>query len=170
MLPGFLVSTIATLAMTTLSLAAEPQPPTIDKIDLVRVVKSERRMELLAKGRALRTYKVALGANPVGQKQREGDERTPEGSYMLDWRNPRSAAYKSIHISYPDERDKAAARAMGVSPGGMIMIHGQINGFGWMSPVMQWFDWTDGCIAVTDAEMEEIWTMVQNGTPIEIDP
>jgi murein L,D-transpeptidase YafK len=139
-------------------------------VDLVRVYKAERRMELLSRDVVLRRYFIALGANPVGHKSREGDERTPEGHYVLNWRNPRSASYKSIHVSYPDEADKEAARKAGVSPGGMIMIHGQPNGFGWAAWVIQWFDWTDGCIAVTNAEMDEIWEMVDNGTPIEIRP
>lgn len=168
-MPARLFLSLIALLASQPQLAAA-QTAGAERVDLVRVDKSERRMELLAKGKVLRSYRIALGANPVGQKQREGDERTPEGRYVLNWRNPKSAAYKSIHISYPDDRDEAAARAMGVSPGGMVMIHGQINGFGWMSPLVQWFDWTNGCIAVNNAEMEEIWAMVENGTPIEIDP
>lgn len=139
-------------------------------VTLVRVDKSDRRMELLAGDTVIRTYAVALGANPVGHKQREGDERTPEGRYVLDWRNPNSIAYLSIHISYPNAADSAAAAAAGHSPGGAIMIHGQPNGFGWWSWLLQRVDWTDGCIAVTDAEMAEIWDLVPVGTPIEINP
>ncbi len=127
-------------------------------------------MELLADDLVLRTYPVALGANPVGHKQHEGDERTPEGRYVLDWRNPNSAFARSIHISYPNQADKEQARKAGVSPGGMIMIHGQSKGLGWWAWLFQMFDWTNGCIAVTDEEMNEIWDMVANGTPIEISP
>ncbi|CAG0962526.1 MAG: L,D-transpeptidase family protein [Rhizobiaceae bacterium] len=145
---------------------ASEQPP----IDLVRVVKSERTLELRAGGLLVRSYSVALGGSPVGHKRREGDERTPEGRYVLDWRNPASGFYRSIHISYPDARDRAAAAAVGVDPGGMIMVHGQPNGYGWWSWLLQRFDWTNGCIAVTDEDMAEIWTMVRNGTPIEIVP
>ena len=141
-----------------------------DKADLVRVDKSERRLELLRKGTVLRSYRVALGNAPEGHKREEGDERTPEGRYVLDWRNPGSSFHKSIHISYPNAADRAAAKAAGRDPGGLIMIHGQPNGFGWWSWLLQLVDWTDGCIAVTDAEMDEIWTMVDNGTPIEITP
>jgi murein L,D-transpeptidase YafK len=141
-----------------------------EKVDLVRVDKSGRHMELMSKGVALRTYSIALGGNPIGHKRQEGDERTPEGRYALDWRNPESAFSKSIHVSYPNRADKEAAHMAGVSPGGAIMIHGQPNGFGWAAWVIQWFDWTDGCIAVTNAEMDEIWTMVADGTPIEITP
>lgn len=142
-------------------------PPTID---LVRVHKSERRLELVSGEAVVRSYPVALGANPVGHKEREGDERTPEGRYVLDWRNPKSAFTRSIHISYPNPEDRAAAKRAGVEPGGMIMIHGQTKGLGWWSWLMQLYDWTDGCIAVTDEEMAEIWQMVEDGTPIEINP
>ena len=140
------------------------------KVDLVRVDKSDRRMELVSKGKVLRSYGIALGANPVGHKQQQGDERTPEGRYVLDWRNPNSCCMRSLHISYPNAADKAAARQLGVDPGGMIMIHGQPNGFGWWSWLMQLFDWTNGCIGVSDEDMREIWDMVSDGTPIEIDP
>jgi murein L,D-transpeptidase YafK len=138
------------------------------RIDLVIVEKAARTMMLMSGGQVARRYAVALGDDPVGHKQREGDERTPEGRYVLDWRNPQSAFHRSIHISYPNERDRAAAA--GYSPGGDIMIHGQPNGYGWWSWLLQMVDWTDGCIAVTDEEMDEIWDMVENGTPIEIRP
>lgn len=141
-----------------------------EKIDLVRVGKAERRMQLLSGETVVREYTIALGARPEGHKRWEGDERTPEGRYVLDWRNPKSIAYKSIHISYPNPRDVAAAKSMGVPPGGMIMIHGAANGYGWWGRVLQLIDWTDGCIAVTNREMDEIWALVQDGTPIEINP
>ncbi|RAZ80332.1 L,D-transpeptidase family protein [Mesorhizobium atlanticum] len=138
------------------------------KVDLVRVAKSNRQLQLIGGDKILRSYSIALGGDPVGQKHREGDERTPEGRYMLDWRNPDSVAHKSIHISYPNADDIAAAKALGVDPGGSIMIHGQPNGFGWLGRLLQMVDWTDGCIAVTNSDMDEIWTMVADGTPIEI--
>jgi murein L,D-transpeptidase YafK len=141
-----------------------------DPVDLVRIDKSERRLELLSGEKVVRSYAMALGANPVGHKSSEGDERTPEGRYVLDWRNPGSGYYRSIHISYPNAQDVAAAKRAGVDPGGMIMIHGQPNGYGWWSWLMQMFDWTNGCIAVTDEDMAEIWHMVEDGTPIEINP
>lgn len=140
------------------------------RVDLVVVEKAARQMMLLSEGKTVRTYEIALGDAPVGHKQREGDERTPEGRYVLDWRNPDSAFHLSIHISYPDAEDRAAAATAGYSPGGDIMIHGQPNGFGWWSWLLQMVDWTDGCIAVTNADMDEIWEMVDNGTPIEIRP
>ncbi|WP_308642618.1 L,D-transpeptidase family protein [Mesorhizobium sp. GbtcB19] len=138
------------------------------KVDLVRVEKSQRQLQLIGAGKVLRSYDIALGGDPVGQKHREGDQRTPEGRYVLDWRNPNSVAHKSIHISYPNADDLASARSRGVDPGGFIMIHGQPNGFGWVGRLLQMVDWTDGCIAVTDSDMDEIWTMVADGTPIEI--
>ncbi len=139
-------------------------------VDRVRVDKSERRMELVDNGTVVRTYTIALGGNPVGPKRREGDGRTPEGIYTLKGRNPQSAFHRSIRISYPDEADRAAAAARGENPGGDIMIHGQPNGWGWWGWLTQRFDWTNGCIAVTDAEMDEIWTLVPDGTAIEIIP
>ncbi|TGQ63652.1 murein L,D-transpeptidase [Mesorhizobium sp. M00.F.Ca.ET.186.01.1.1] len=140
-----------------------------EKVDLVRVHKAERRLELIGDGKALRSYGIALGGDPVGHKHQEGDQRTPEGRYILDWRNPNSIAHKSLHVSYPNTDDLAAAKARGVDAGGMIMIHGQPNGFGWWGWLLQLVDWTDGCIAVTDSDMDEIWAMVADGTPIEIE-
>lgn len=140
------------------------------RVDYVRVVKSERMLELRSGKSVVRSYDIALGGDPVGHKQQEGDERTPEGHYFLDWRNPNSGYYRSIHISYPNAADRAAAAAAGVDPGGMIMIHGQPNGYSWWSWLLQRFDWTNGCVAVTDEDMAEIWAMVRNGTPIEIVP
>ncbi|WP_432284614.1 L,D-transpeptidase family protein [Aminobacter sp. BA135] len=158
----FAVLMIALCALTMTAQAGE--------VDLVRVDKSERRLELVSGDKVVRSYAMALGANPVGHKAMEGDERTPEGRYVLDWRNPQSGYYRSIHISYPNADDVAAAKRAGVEPGGMIMIHGQPNRYGWWSWLTQMFDWTNGCIAVTDEDMAEIWQMVANGTPIEINP
>jgi murein L,D-transpeptidase YafK len=153
-----------------IALCASTMTAYASEVDLVRVDKSERRLELLSGDKVVRSYAIALGANPLGHKAREGDERTPEGRYVLDWRNPVSGYYRSIHISYPNADDVAAAKRAGVEPGGMIMIHGQPNGYGSWSWLMQMFDWTNGCIAVTDEDMAEVWQMVANGTPIEINP
>lgn len=139
-----------------------------NSVDRVVVDKSERRMILMSGPHIVVSYRIALGANPIGHKQREGDERTPEGGYRLDWRNVRSGYFRSIHVSYPDQADKADAEARKQDPGGLIMIHGQPNYFGWMAPLLQHFDWTNGCIAVTNAEMQEIWNLVPNNTPIDI--
>ncbi|MBD0260812.1 MAG: L,D-transpeptidase family protein [Cytophagales bacterium] len=141
-----------------------------EQADKVVVYKSKRQMQLLRAEKVLRTYRVALGDNPVGHKRQEGDEKTPEGDYVLDWRNPNSLYYKSIHISYPNAQDRQQARRRGVSPGGDIMIHGRNGPVVLPDGTWKWKDWTDGCIAVTNAEMDEIWKMVKNGTPIQIHP
>jgi murein L,D-transpeptidase YafK len=138
--------------------------------DQVLVKKSQRKMQLLKKGQVIKEYRIALGDNPYGHKLQEGDERTPEGDYVLDWRNPRSNYHKAIHVSYPNERDQDLAKDLGVSPGGMIMVHGMPNYV--TSPVVRAEyrrrDWTNGCIAVDDPEMDEIWSLVRDGTPIRI--
>lgn len=134
------------------------------------MLKKEHTLLLLRGDQVLKTYKVALGGEPVGPKQQEGDHKTPEGAYVLDRRNERSRFYRAIHISYPNEEDQRRAAAKGVPPGGDIMIHGLPNGFGWLGEAHRVRDWTDGCIAVTDAEMDEIWRAVRDGTPIEIKP
>ncbi|MGZ5243648.1 MAG: L,D-transpeptidase family protein [Bacteroidia bacterium] len=139
-----------------------------EKADEVIVYKSKRKMDLLSNGEVIRTYNIALGDNPIGHKQQEGDERTPEGNYTLDWRNSKSICYKSLHISYPNKEDKAHAEKSGVSPGGNIMIHGLHPSIKLLGKIHYMKDWTDGCIAVNNTEMDEIWTMVANGTPIEI--
>ena len=140
------------------------------RADRVLVVKKDRTLQLLKQGKVIKSYKVALGGNPVGPKTRQGDHKTPEGVYVLDSRNAHSQFHKSIHISYPNTHDLAAARARGVSPGGDIFVHGLPNGYGWVGPSHRLKDWTDGCIAVTNEEIEEIWNIVPNGTPIEIRP
>jgi murein L,D-transpeptidase YafK len=141
--------------------------------DKVVVKKSQRKLELHNNGRVIREYRVALGGSPDGHKFREGDQRTPIGDYLLNWRNPNSSFHKSIHISYPSERDKLVSRSLGYSnPGGMIMIHGLPNYVRSESLRQQYAnrDWTHGCIAVQNHEMDEIWAMVRDGTPIKILP
>jgi murein L,D-transpeptidase YafK len=138
--------------------------------DRVVVDKSDRELLLLAGGRVLRRYPVSLGGAPVGHKQREGHERTPEGLYVFDARNPDSAFHLSLHVSYPDAADRRRAAAAGVDPGGMIMVHGLPNAFPFLGRLHRLVDWTDGCIAVTNPEIEQIWAVVPDGTPIEIRP
>ena len=156
---------------TMLLLLLLPNPALgIEKADMVVVEKSESKLYLYSNGKVLREYCVTFGANPKGHKQQEGDERTPEGNYILDYKNKNSSFYKSIHISYPNARDRQRAQRAGVNPGGAIMIHGQKNGLGWLSWMTQHFNWTDGCIAVSNNDMDEIWQAVDTGTPIEIKP
>ncbi len=140
------------------------------KADVVLVTKSERRLDLVNQDGIFASFTVTFGAKPVGHKKMQGDERTPEGHYILDYKNSNSKFYKSIHISYPNSEDRANARRRGVDPGGDIMIHGQKNGMGWASPIAQFFLWTDGCIALSDKDMDQVWAAVDPGTPIEIKP
>jgi murein L,D-transpeptidase YafK len=135
--------------------------------DLVEVFKADRRLDLKRAGQLLKSYTVALGSRPIGHKEVEGDGRTPEGSYVIDARNPKSAFHLSLRVSYPDAEDQARAATEGVSPGGDIFIHGQPNGGA--SPGAQ-ADWTQGCIAVSDAEIREIWSLVPVGARIVIHP
>lgn len=142
----------------------------IPKADKVVVIKSKRLLMLMKEGEIFRTYKVSLGKQPNGHKVRAGDQRTPEGRYILDSRNPKSKYYLAIHISYPNESDIRNAQKHGVPPGGEIMIHGMSQRFDRLGKLSGSMDWTDGCIAVNNAEMEEIWQFVPVGTPIEIKP
>lgn len=150
--------------------AVEDRSPSTPRVDGVLVLKSERKLVLLSHDQVIKTYKVALGGSPVGPKTRQGDHKTPEGLYVLDRRNEHSQFYRSIHISYPSTEDRARARKIGVSPGGDVMLHGLPNGYGWIGAAHRSRDWTDGCIAVTNDEMDEIWRTVPDGTPIEIRP
>lgn len=140
------------------------------KADRVVIKKSERKLFLLKNDEVIKTYNVALGQNPLGDKKFEGDARTPEGSYIIDLRNPNSKFYLSLHISYPDEQDIIEARRLGVPPGGAIMIHGMPNYYDRKELEARGKDWTNGCIAVKDSEIEEIWNMVADNTPIDILP
>jgi tetratricopeptide (TPR) repeat protein len=138
--------------------------------DKILIEKEERRLTLMAKGKVLKIYKIALGGNPRGPKERQGDNKTPEGNYLIDSRNKDSRHHLSLHISYPNEEDKKRAKKMGISPGGNIMIHGIKNGFSWAADSHKEVDWTNGCIAVTDEEIEEIAKLTPNGTMVEIRP
>ncbi|MGL4381492.1 MAG: L,D-transpeptidase family protein [Vibrio sp.] len=139
------------------------------EIDLVHVDKSKRRMYLLQNGEVIREYRVALGPIPRGNKQQEGDQRTPEGNYFLDFIIEESSFYRSIHISYPNQQDLAQAQLRGIDPGGDIKIHGLKNGDARDPAFIQSFDWTNGCIALTNQEMDEFLSLVKLGTPITIE-
>lgn len=147
--------------------SAVVQGPLIDK---VLVLKSERRLQLISRGEPLKTYRISLGKQPKGAKAREGDKKTPEGLYWLDWRKVSDRYNLAMHISYPNITDAAKARREGVEAGGMIMIHGTpIN-----EEYPEWYfhtlDWTEGCIAMRNDDMREVWSMVKDGTLIEIRP
>jgi murein L,D-transpeptidase YafK len=164
---GLLVLVVAVLAYANWPVASLPPGANVDTI-LVR--KGARELVLLRDGQVVSRYRVALGRNPVGPKEREGDGRTPEGSYVLDYRNPKSAFHLSLHVSYPNPEDSSRAAAQQVPPGSLIMVHGLRNGLGFIGRLHRLVDWTNGCIAVTNPEIEEIWRCVRDGTPIVIEP
>lgn len=138
--------------------------------DHIVVDKSDRTLTLVQHGQIIKTYKVTFGRQPAGRKEREGDDRTPEGQYVIDYRNLQSKYHIALHVSYPNAEDVRRARAAHASPGGEIMIHGLRKGFGWLGRLHRMVNWTHGCIAVTDDEIEEIAREVPNGTPITIQP
>jgi murein L,D-transpeptidase YafK len=138
--------------------------------DSIVIEKKAHRMTLYHMGRPMRTYLVALGGQPVGDKLSAGDRRTPEGVFSIEGRNPYSDYHLSLRISYPDAAHRLRAEALGVSPGNNIMIHGLPNGKGRVGAYHRTVDWTNGCIALTDEEIEEIWSVVPIGTPVHIKP
>ena len=150
--------------------AVPPMAPEREQADLVEVFKGARRLELKRGGRTIRSYRVALGFAPEGHKEREGDGRTPEGRYAIEGRNPRSAFHLSLRVSYPDPGDRARAAKRGVPPGGDIFIHGLPNGLRKLFVRHPRRDWTVGCVAVTDGEIREIWSLVPTGARIVIHP
>jgi len=158
-----LLSSVFSHANATPSL----QSPAIDK---VLVVKSERKLQLLSRGQPLKSYRISLGKQPSGPKQQQGDMRTPEGFYWIDWRKTSDKYNLAMHISYPNARDLAHAQAKGVPPGDMIMLHGTPLDEEYPEWFFHTLDWTEGCIALRNDDMEEIWQLVRNGTLIEIRP
>lgn len=148
---------------------SEPLPDGV-KADQILILKAQRRLVLVKDDKPLKSYGVALGKNPKGAKDRQGDGRTPEGSYRVDFRKDNSDFHRALHISYPNAEDIKRAEQRGVSPGGAIMVHGMKNGYGWIGNLHRFVDWTDGCIAVTNREIEEIWRAVPDGAEIEIRP
>ena len=164
---GNLASLVALLLLgAPLSVGASDFP----LADRVLVEKGERKLHLLKNGVPFKTFDIALGASAVGDKEQEGDQKTPEGVYLLDARNPDSDFFLSIHISYPNASDRAEARKLGVDPGGQIMIHGQPNIPTYSAAYYAREDWTNGCIAVSNSDMIDIWLMTPDRVPIEIVP
>jgi murein L,D-transpeptidase YafK len=161
---GFLM--VVVLATSLLADAGPPNTPA----DSILILKKSHLLYLMSNGKAIRTYKVALGTGGLAAKGREGDGRTPEGHYVIDSRNAASHYHKALHISYPNTADRERAARLGVAPGGAVMIHGLPNGKGGIGPAHRLYDWTLGCIAVTDQEIDEIWALVPIGTPVEIRP
>lgn len=148
---------------------APPKPP-LTTADEVVVVKSTRKMYLLKQGQIFQEYRISLGERPIGHKGAEGDKKTPEGRYIIDYRNPESNFHLSLHINYPSHTDRQSAANNGVNPGGQIFIHGIPNSRSYNPNEFKGRDWTDGCIAMSNQEIAEFWVLVKDGTPIEIKP
>lgn len=163
----WLLILLSSLGMTSHAQEAGTRPPALlpatQQADAIHVYKAQRRMDLLRDGCVIATYGIVLGGAPIGHKRQQGDQRTPEGDYRITYRNERSRFHLSLRISYPNEADRRQALARGVDPGGDIMIHGA-------TPPGSRTDWTEGCIAVTNAQMDAIWQRVPVGTPIRIAP
>ena len=165
---GLRIARAAVFCVAALSIGASHADPGRLKADVVLIYKSERLLMLLRAGEVIAHFPISLGRNPVGAKTHEGDARTPEGRYFIDWRNPDSRFYRSLHISYPNPNDLAKANHTGKPAGGNVMIHGMPN-----DPAVaqvSWDDWTDGCIAVANDAMDTIWNAVDDGTVIVIRP
>ena len=165
--------TLVLLLLAAVCLPAWPKPTSAnaaEQADRIVIVKSQRTLTLYRQGQVLKTYKVALGSHPVGPKTQQGDHRTPEGIYTIDSRNSHSQFHLSLHVSYPNADDRARAKKLRVSPGGDIFIHGLPPAYSYLGPLHRKWDWTLGCVAVTDQEIEEIWSMVPIGTTVEIKP
>ncbi len=163
---------LAVFCLSVATLSHANASPTLQgkSIDKVLVVKSERKLHLMHRGESLKSYRISLGKQPNGRKLREGDQRTPEGFYWIDWRKTSENYNLSMHISYPNARDRADATAKGLSPGGMIMIHGTPQSEEYPEWYFNTLDWTEGCIAMRNADMREVWKLVRDGTLIEIRP
>jgi murein L,D-transpeptidase YafK len=158
------------LLVSAISFAQTRNAEPTTHADRIVVEKSKRVMRLMRGSEVLKTYRVALGGQPVGPKERQGDHKTPEGSYVVDSKRPNSQFHHALHISYPGAADRDRARKLGVSPGGDVEIHGLGAKWGWVGAAHRQTDWTDGCIAVTNEEIDEIWPLVEVGTPVEIRP
>jgi murein L,D-transpeptidase YafK len=163
-------ASVFTLAWMSVGVASQLAVQSTAKVDRIVIEKKKRTLALMAGAKILKTYKVALGGQPVGAKDRQGDHKTPEGIYSVDAKNPNSQFYKALHISYPNQIDRANARKLGVHPGGDVEIHGLGAKWGWIGAKHLLTDWTDGCIAVTNEEINEIFPQIKVGTPVEIRP
>ena len=160
---------VAAVLTTTGVFSKSPKPLAAEaRADLVVVEKTAHRMTLYAHSHVLRSYTISLGSGGLDPKAKQGDGLTPEGHYEIDRHNAHSSFYRALHINYPSAMDTKVAKARGAAPGGDIMIHGLRNYTGWLGGWHRAIDWTDGCVAVTDDEMDEIWRAVPNGTPVEI--
>jgi len=163
-------ASILAAALMCVGVVSKLGAQTATRVDRIVVEKSKRTLTLMDGRKAVKTYKVALGGQPVGAKDRQGDHKTPEGIYSVDAKNPNSQFYKALHLSYPNPADRANARKLGVSPGGDVEIHGLGSKWGWLGAKHRLTDWTDGCVALTNEEIDEIYPLIKVGTPVEIRP
>jgi len=161
---SFLVALAAAVATCALAQEKAATP------DRILILKAAHTMTLMRGTDVLKTYKVAISNVPVGAKERAGDHKVPEGKYVIDRKNPQSKFHLALHVSYPNAADRVLARKLGVEPGGDIEIHGLAKEYAWLGALHRQKDWTDGCVAVTNAEIEEIYAMTEVGTPVEIRP
>lgn len=157
------------LGILTAGCSSAPSGVANGKVDQVIIQKSTHTMTLMSHGSPVKVYRVALGRSN-GMKEQQGDHKTPEGRYVVDQKNAQSRFHLALHISYPNSTDRKRAHDEGIDPGGAIMIHGVGHGFAWLGSLQHSVDWTDGCIAVTNQEIEEVWKLVPVGTPVEIKP
>ena len=166
----FLIAVVLVGCALIYNYIPEQKLPADSKVDLLVVHKSQHELMAYSKGKLLKTYQIALGDAPVGHKEFEGDEKTPEGFYIIDAKNDKSGYHKNLGISYPNEKDRAHAKMLGISPGGDIKIHGIRNGLGIIDKFQRFINWTNGCIALTNSEINELYASVAVGTTIEIQP
>jgi len=166
-LAACIVAVVVLFAWANAPAAALVSPSHVTK---VLVVKSQHRLYLLNGNQTIATFSVALGRGGRGPKRREGDGLTPEGLYTIDSHNSHSAFFRALHISYPNAQDRANARSLGASPGGSVMVHGLSPRAAWIGRIQRWADWTNGCVALSDPEMQRVYDAVRDGTPIEIRP
>ncbi len=164
-----LLTAILALALLPLSAATRTLPQT-QTVDHILIEKSAHTMKLMHNGEILKTYKVSLSRVPVGPKERAGDHKVPEGQYIVDSKNRQSKFHLALHVSYPNSADRERAKKLGADPGGNIEIHGLDSAYAWVGSLHRTMDWTDGCIAVTNPEIEEIFPLIPVGTPVEIRP
>ena len=169
-LSATILATAPSPAHAVVAFELTPPPPPLALVDSIVVEKKARKLTLYRDGKPARTYLVALGGSPLGDKLRAGDRKTPEGLFYIDARQPNSKYHLALHISYPDAAHRARSQAIGAEPGGDIMIHGLPNGMGNAGASHRQDDWTNGCVALTDQEIEQIWSVVPIGTPVEIKP
>lgn len=154
------------LALGLVALPSQAAPG----VDQLLIHKAERRLEVISDGQVIKQYRISLGRQPRGHKQQQGDQRTPEGIYRIDWRHQSPQFNLSLHLDYPNLKDRAAAYKRGVDPGGMIMIHGTPTDAQYPEWFFKGLDWTDGCVALTNTDMRALWELVPDGTLVEIIP